>query len=217
MSRPRAPAVCGIVLGPVAEQNSATSIQATHPGSAFLATGFDAPVRFMRAGIEFPGADEFVMIVAHHFAGKESDMKIDGRCHCGYVAYEAEIDPEKVLICHCADCQTLSGSAFRTVALTREDTFKLLSGELKIYVKTGESGTKRQQSFCPECGTPIYSGAVGEGPKVHGIRVGTARQRDELVPKTQLWFRSSQRWLADLGSVPKVEKQPAFDRKGGIA
>jgi hypothetical protein len=55
-------------------------------------------------------------------------MKIDGCCHCGYITYEAEIDPEKVMICHCTDCQTLSGSAFRTVALTREGTFKLLSG-----------------------------------------------------------------------------------------
>jgi hypothetical protein len=67
-------------------------------------------------------------------------MKIDGRCHCGYITYEAEIDPEKVMICHCIDCQTLSGSAFRTVVFTHEDTFKLLSGELKIYVKTGERG-----------------------------------------------------------------------------
>jgi hypothetical protein len=110
-------------------------------------------------------------------------MKIDGRCHCGYITYEADINPEKVMICHCSDCQTLSGSAFRTVVFTHEDTFKLLSGELKIYVKTGESGTKRPQSFCPECGTPIYSSTMGEGPKVHVIRVGTARQRDQLVPR----------------------------------
>jgi hypothetical protein len=117
------------------------------------------------------------------------------------------------LICHCGDCQTLTGSTFRTVALTYEDTFKfkLLSGEL------GEAGAKRQQSFCPECGTPIYSGTVGEGPKVHAIRVGTARQRDELVPKKQLWFRSAQRWVTDLGSVPKIEKQPPLDRAGGLA
>lgn len=47
-------------------------------------------------------------------------MKIDGRCHCGYISYEAEINPETVVICHCTDCQTLSDSAFRTVALTRE-------------------------------------------------------------------------------------------------
>jgi hypothetical protein len=141
-------------------------------------------------------------------------MKIDGRCHCGYITYEADINPEKVMICHCSDCQTLSGSAFRTVVFTHEDTFKLLSGELKIYVKTGESGTKRPQSFCPECGTPIYSSTMGEGPKVHVIRVGTARQRDQLV---QLWCRSSQGWLSDLGSILKIEKQPVFDQRGAVA
>ncbi len=58
-------------------------------------------------------------------------MQIDGRCHCGFITYEAEIDPEKVIICHCTDCQTLSGSAFRTVALTREGEFNLLSGHLR--------------------------------------------------------------------------------------
>ena len=117
------------------------------------------------------------------------DMKIDGRCHCGYVTYEAEIDPEKVLICHCGDCQTLTGSTFRTVALTYEDAFKLLSGELRTYVKTGESGAKRQQSFCPECGAPIYSSTVGEGPKVHAIGVGTARQRESY---TGFWVTRDQ-------------------------
>ncbi len=120
------------------------------------------------------------------------------------------------MICHCTDCQTLSGSAFRTVAFACEGTFKLLSGKLKIYVKTGESGTKRPQSFCPECGTPIYSSTIGEGPKVHVIRVGTARQRDQLVPKVQLWCRSSQIWLNDLSTVPKIEKQPVFDQRGGM-
>jgi hypothetical protein len=143
-------------------------------------------------------------------------MRIDGRCHCGYITYEAEIDPEKVMICHCTDCQTLSGSAFRTVVFTRENTFKLLSGELKIYVKTGESGTQRPQSFCPECGTPIYSSTMGEGPKVHVIRVGTVRQRDQLIPKLQLWRRSSQQWLSGLSSIPKSEKQPVFNKSGAI-
>jgi hypothetical protein len=143
-------------------------------------------------------------------------MKIDGRCHCGYITYEAEIHPEKVMICHCADCQTLSGSAFRTVVFTREDTFKLLSGELKTYIKTGESGTKRPQSFCPECGTPIHSSTLDDGPKVHVIRVGTIRQRDQLVPRLQLWCRSSQGWLGDLSFIPKLEKQPAFTQKGAV-
>jgi hypothetical protein len=133
-------------------------------------------------------------------------MKVDGTCHCGYITYEAEVDPENVLVCHCTDCQTLSGTAFRTVAPTRPDTFRLLSGELKIYAKTAESGAKRPQSFCPRCGTPIYATSVGEGPKVHNLRVGTIRQRDRLVPVRQLWARSAQPWVADLGTIPRHEK-----------
>jgi hypothetical protein len=143
-------------------------------------------------------------------------MKIDGGCHCGYVAYEADADLEKVMICNCVDCQTLSGSAFRTVVFTREGSFKLLSGSVKTYVRTGESGNKRPQGFCPECGTPIYSTTTGDDPKVYIVRVGTARQRDQLVPKVHLWFRSAQRWITDLDSIPKIEMQPAFDPRGGV-
>jgi hypothetical protein len=40
-------------------------------------------------------------------------MRIDGQCHCGAVTYQAEIDPEWVSICHCTDCQTLTGSPYR--------------------------------------------------------------------------------------------------------
>jgi hypothetical protein len=143
-------------------------------------------------------------------------MKVDGRCHCGHITYEAEIDPEQVRICHCTDCQTLSGSAFRTVAATKPGTFKLLSGQPKIYVKVGENGTPRQQSFCPECGSPIFSAPTGDGTKQHYLRVGTIRQRNELKPRAQWWHRSAQRWLDELPSMDKVEKQPAFDAGGGV-
>ena len=135
-------------------------------------------------------------------------MKIDGRCHCGHITYEAEIDLDKTLICHCTDCQTLSGSAFRVVAYTQEDAFKLLSGELKIYVKTSESGNERPQAFCPECGTPIYSTVVGAGPKVYAIRMGSIRQRDQIVPQTQWWSRSAQPWVTQIESMRAFEKQP---------
>jgi hypothetical protein len=107
-------------------------------------------------------------------------MKIDGACHCGHITYEAEIDPEKIVICHCTDCRTLSGTAFRTVAHSREGSFKLLSGQLKEYIKTGGSGAGRPQGFCPECGTPIYGTSVGDGPKAHSLRVGTIRQHRQV-------------------------------------
>lgn len=132
-------------------------------------------------------------------------MKIDGRCHCGAITYEAKIDPAKVLVCHCTDCQTLSGTAFRVSVPSEGDSFRFLTGRPKIYVKTAESGNHREQAFCPDCGSPIYASAVGGTPPL-SIRVGTIRQRDQLIPRKQVWYRSAQRWLLDLGSAAKHEK-----------
>jgi len=131
-------------------------------------------------------------------------MKIDGGCHCGAITYEAEIDPDQVVICHCTDCQTLSGSAFRTVALTAPENFKFLTGTPKTYVKTAQSGNKRAQTFCPDCGTPIYSGPTDNTPGLLGVRLGTTRQRDALAPKTQAWVGSALAWTQELAAVPPV-------------
>jgi hypothetical protein len=134
-------------------------------------------------------------------------MRIDGGCHCGFIKYEGEADPEKTAICHCTDCQKLSGSAFRTVVPAASDTFRMTAGEPTIYVKTGDSGAKRQQAFCPRCGSPIFSASSDPEPKIYMIRAGTIRQRNQFVPKVQLWSRSKQGWVHDFASVRQVETQ----------
>jgi hypothetical protein len=75
-------------------------------------------------------------------------MKIDGHCHCGEITFQAEVDPDALNICHCTDCQTLSGTAFRVNIPAPADHFVLLSGTPKTYVKTAESGNKRLHAFC---------------------------------------------------------------------
>lgn len=78
-------------------------------------------------------------------------MKIDGACHCGYIRIEAEADPEKTTICHCTDCQTGTGSAFRVSVPVSGASFKM-SGQPASYRKTtAESGNPRLQTFCPRC------------------------------------------------------------------
>ena len=98
-------------------------------------------------------------------------MHVDGRCHCGRITYEAEIDPAQVMICHCTDCQMLTGSAYRVNVRAPAASFRMLSGEPRIYVKTAESGNKRLHAFCPDCGTPVYSAA----PVVRGCELGGVR------------------------------------------
>jgi hypothetical protein len=83
-------------------------------------------------------------------------MCIDGGCHCDNLHYTAEIDPARVVICHCTDCQSMSGSAFSVVAFTVEDGLKMTRGTVKIYIKTSaDSGRPREHGFCPDCGTRL--------------------------------------------------------------
>jgi hypothetical protein len=135
-------------------------------------------------------------------------MNVDGRCHCGYVTYEAEVDPASVVLCHCTDCQILSGSAFRiTVFVT--GMFRFLSGEPKTYVKIADSGNQRVMAFCPQCGTPVYSKPLEGTDGRFGLRVGSLRQRDTLVPRAQSWRRSAQTWIDDIAQLPAFEKGSA--------
>jgi hypothetical protein len=134
-------------------------------------------------------------------------MKIDGGCHCGAITFEAEVDPQKVALCHCTDCQVLTGSAFSTVVPAAKGDFRLLTGKPTLYVKTAESGSKRAQAFCPVCSTRIYASAATD-PQVFNLRVGTIRQRRELgAPQSQIWCRSAYPWVMDLGSVKQIPKE----------
>jgi hypothetical protein len=81
-------------------------------------------------------------------------MKVDGCCHCGRITFEAEVDPDKVLICHCTDCQTLSGGAFRTVVRVPANAFRLLSGKPKVYVKQADSGNRFAKLFATNAAVP---------------------------------------------------------------
>jgi hypothetical protein len=131
-------------------------------------------------------------------------VRIDGGCHCGRITYEADIDPEKVGVCHCTDCQSLSGSAFVVYLPVPKEAFRL-RGEPKIYVKTAESGSRRAQAFCPDCGSRLYASA-DKDPQVFNLRIGTVRQRASLPPRAQVWCRSALPWVMNLASI-KQHKQ----------
>ena len=134
-------------------------------------------------------------------------MKITGRCHCENLTYRAEIDPEKILVCHCTDCQSISGSPYRWFAIVPEDNFELISGEPKTYMKIADSGDESLQVFCPDCASPLYSTVNKDGPRNFNIRLGTANERDQLKPKIQLWRRSSQSWANAIQETQILEKQ----------
>ena len=134
-------------------------------------------------------------------------MKVHGRCHCGEIAYEADVDPQRTGICHCVDCQMLSGSAYRASVTVDRDAFSITRGHPKVYVKTtAESGNRRAQAFCGNCGSPVYSANVVD-PPTYTLRLGCIDQRANLPPKRQIWCSSALPWSTDLSAVQKFEHQ----------
>ena len=135
-------------------------------------------------------------------------MHIDGACHCGAVTFSADIDPARVMLCHCADCQVMSGSAFRIIVLAPIEAFSI-RGKTTSYVKVADSGNRRAQVFCPECGTPLWATAP-ENPVSVIIRLGCIRQRAQVKPAVQIWQHSALPWVAQLAAVPGSPEQQAF-------
>ena len=133
-------------------------------------------------------------------------MQVTGRCHCGAIAYTADVDPADVSVCHCTDCQVLSGSPFRVSVRAPAAHFRLLRGTPRTYVKTADSGAQRRQAFCGDCGTPIYACAASDPPN-YSLRVGSLDERASLAPQRQIWCRSALPWTRALADAPGNERQ----------
>ena len=132
-------------------------------------------------------------------------MKVSGACHCGKIRFTAEVDETRVVVCHCTDCQVLSGSPFRVTVSAARASLQLL-GEPSSYLKIADSGARRLQAFCGDCGTPLYS-AAGDDSQQLFLRLGAIEQREALRPALQIWQRSAMAWLGQLDGVPGCQRQ----------
>ena len=132
-------------------------------------------------------------------------MKIDGACHCGNITYTAEIDPENVGICHCTDCQTLSGSAFRTSVRADKEGFHLEGRQPKIYVKSRRKRRQTRPGILPRVwDVDLLRGAERSASVQHPRRHGAPGSRAEA--ESQGWCRSARDWVTDLGSIERFAK-----------
>ena len=121
------------------------------------------------------------------------ELFVNGCCHCGKISISAKIDKSKVRACHCKDCQKMSGAPLRAIAVTTADKIKI-KGKPKEYVKIGDSGNKRIQAFCENCGTQLF--ATDLKRTLFNLRTGFLEQRDILEPKKHVFTKSALEWVS---------------------
>ncbi len=134
-------------------------------------------------------------------------MLVSGGCHCGQIRFEADVEPSELQVCHCLDCQILTGTAFRAAVPAQPEHFKLLRGEPKIYLKLADSGSRRRHAFCGNCGTPVYRMPTDNNPN-YSLRIGNLDQRLEFqFPARQIWVKRRLPWVTEIEAVTEFSGQ----------
>ncbi|KAI9711565.1 MAG: hypothetical protein M1820_002130 [Bogoriella megaspora] len=82
-----------------------------------------------------------------------------GGCLCKAIRYTLASAPTTTVLCHCANCQKASGSAFMTNNWYKLNDFSIASGHqsLRSYQDANAAtGAIVKRYFCGECGSPLY-------------------------------------------------------------
>jgi hypothetical protein len=130
---------------------------------------------------------------------------LTGGCLCGGVRYEYAGEPEGASYCHCDDCRKATGGPYTVGVKARADALRIVSGRVKGYTTTGDSGKKITREFCPECGSPLFT--KGElCPDLVWIKAGSLDKPELIKPSVQTWMQCAVPWAylsKDLPGFPK--------------
>ncbi|MDG2336235.1 MAG: GFA family protein [Myxococcota bacterium] len=137
-----------------------------------------------------------------------NSQKSECGCLCGAIRFE--IDRDAVVSanhCHCSDCQKSTGSAFATIVLVPIDAFRMEAGETRSYSVTGSSGQSVTRSFCPDCGSPLWS-EVEVFPGFRFVKAGAFDDASWIEPASSYWGDSAQPWAPPAEGLPVHAQNP---------
>lgn len=133
-------------------------------------------------------------------------MELAGGCLCKSVRYRFTAAPIVTRVCWCRDCQYL-GAGSSTVNACFPSSAMHLEGETRSYRSVAASGNVMQRSFCPRCGTPLFSEAEAR-PHLVFVRVGTLDDPEVARPAVTIWTSAAPTWACIDSTLPTVARQP---------
>ena len=80
-----------------------------------------------------------------------------------------------------------------------------ITGASKSYTSIADSGSVMQRSFCPDCGTPVFSEAEPR-PELIIVRAGTLDDPELGKPTATIWTSSAPSWACVDSALPQFER-----------
>jgi hypothetical protein len=131
---------------------------------------------------------------------------ITGGCLCRAVRYSIGAAPIVTRACWCRVCQYI-GAGSGTVNTCFPSAAVTVTGELRDYVMTADSGNLSHRRFCPSCGTHLFSASEAR-PHLVFVRAGTLDDPELARPAMSIWTSMAPSWACLDARLPKVERQP---------
>ena len=116
-----------------------------------------------------------------------------GGCACRAIRYTCSLKPVAMLNCHCLDCQRSSGAPFASGFIV-DTSGMAIAGAPKTYSVCASSGAVATRSFCPQCGSPLFTSGDAN-PDFMSVRFTTLDNASEFQPTLDIWTASAQSWV----------------------
>ncbi|KAI5464029.1 Mss4-like protein [Mariannaea sp. PMI_226] len=128
---------------------------------------------------------------------------VSGSCICKKVAYTYTGEPTLKAVCHCRECQKLTGSSYTYNFLIPRENFKWTSGTPKAGKFVQEIGVEVDYSFCPDCGTVLIKQSEADMFKPFFLVQAGTIDGDEFKtkPDAELWTSRKVEWIDALNGV----------------
>ena len=116
-----------------------------------------------------------------------------GGCACGTVRYEMHSEPIFQNHCQCLDCQKRSGTGHGSYLTFPEPADAAVSGQVKTWRITADSGNDKLYAFCPNCGTPLYVSFVA-APNMTAVQAASLDDPSRYKPHAVTYAARGLAW-----------------------
>lgn len=115
-----------------------------------------------------------------------------GGCACGAIRYTATDKADYQLICHCRQCQQISGTGHGAQFSAAADS-TLIEGDITFYDMEADSSGTVSSGFCGQCGSPILKKTTSY-PGVYFIHAGSMDDPAEFEPQFVVFDQGKLAW-----------------------
>ncbi len=138
---------------------------------------------------------------------KSAPTTVHGSCLCNAIQYTVTGNDRGPILCHCSNCQKVTGSTFANNLRFMKSKLTFKSGEDKLKAhkdSNTKSGNTLSRYFCGECGSPIYL----TNPEFEGLVVLYSgcleSEQKNTKPRGELFAENRRSWFNGVEGAAKL-------------